>query len=160
MIFEIFCLGRSKKLPYVCKKYHKNERHLSLVTHSVTKLSQNMCLINTHILVYWHDRCDYKLWNAPWFYCVFWVFSYIIDEHSCLKYCIFTKLSQIVYLIDVLMYTFWYDNMPNVTAGYGRFSDLIELFFGNFLIFLRYSFIKILQIVCQGRSLVMKSKPF
>ena len=27
----------------------------------------------------------------------FWVFSYIIDEHSsCLKYCISTKLSQIV----------------------------------------------------------------
>ena len=26
----------------------------------------------------------------------FWVFLYIIDEHSCLKYFIFTKHSQIV----------------------------------------------------------------
>ena len=31
----------------------------------------------------------------------FWVFSYIIDDHSCLNYCIFTKLLQIVYLINV-----------------------------------------------------------
>ena len=29
------------------------------------------------------------------------VFSYLIDEHSCLKCCIFTKLSQIVCLITV-----------------------------------------------------------
>ena len=27
-----------------------------------------------------------------------------------------------------LMYTFWYINMPNVTAGYVRFSDLIASF--------------------------------
>ena len=31
----------------------------------------------------------------------FWVFSYIIDEYSCLKYCIFTKLLQIVCLINI-----------------------------------------------------------
>ena len=30
-------------------KYHKNERHLSFITHSLTKLSQNECLFNTHI---------------------------------------------------------------------------------------------------------------
>ena len=96
-----FCCDRSKTLPYVWKKYLKNERYLCLVTHSFTKHSQNVCLINTHILVNRYPRCDCKLWNASWSYRVFWVFSYIGDEHSCLKYCIFTKLSQIVYPINV-----------------------------------------------------------
>ena len=50
------------------------------------------------------------------FVAFFWVFSYIIDEYSCLKYCIFTKHSQIVC------------QMPNVTAGYGWFSDSIVVF--------------------------------
>ena len=60
-----------------------------------------LCLINTSILVCWHVRCDCKLWNATWFCCVFLEFSYLIDDHLCLKYFIFTKLLQIVYLIDV-----------------------------------------------------------
>ena len=34
-------------------------------------------------------------------YCDFWVFAYIIEY--CLNYCIFTKLSQIVCLISVLI---------------------------------------------------------
>ena len=41
--------------------------------------------------------------------------------------------------------------MPNVTAGYGRFSDLITFFFEISYIttyLKRFSFIKILQIVC------------
>ena len=42
--------------------------------------------------------------------------------------------------------------MPNVTAGYGRFSVSITFFFGIFLIvttyFKRYNFIKLLQTVC------------
>ena len=50
-----------------------------------------MCLINTHILMRRHARCNCKLWNAP----------YIIDEHSFLNCCIFNKLSQIVCLINV-----------------------------------------------------------
>ena len=55
---------------YVWKIHHRNER----------QLSQNVCLINTHILIYWHSRCDCKLWNAFWFYCVLWLFSYIFDD--------------------------------------------------------------------------------
>ena len=35
------------------------------------------------------------------FIVLFWVFTYIINELSCLKYCIFIKLSQIVCLINV-----------------------------------------------------------
>ena len=31
-----------------------------------------------------------------------------------------------------LIYTFWYVIMSNVTAGYGRLSDSIAFFFGNF----------------------------
>ena len=65
------------------------------------------------------------------FIAFFWIFSYIIDEHSYLDCCIFTKLSQII----CLMCTFWFICIPNVTAGYGRFSDLIA-FFGHFYIFL------------------------
>ena len=34
----------------------------------------------------------------------FWIFSYITDEHSCLKYSIFTKLSQTVFLIDIQIF--------------------------------------------------------
>ena len=33
-------------------KNHKNQPHFCLVTHSFTKLSQNVHLINTHILIY------------------------------------------------------------------------------------------------------------
>ena len=77
---------------------------MSLVTRTFIKLSHNVCLIKTHILIYRHARCNCKLWKALWFYCVFWVLSYIIDEFSCLKYCIFTKLSQIVYLINIQIF--------------------------------------------------------
>ena len=41
------------------------------------------------------------IWNVPWFCRVFLEFSYKIDNQSCLKCCIFTKLSQIVRLINV-----------------------------------------------------------
>ena len=75
--------------------------HLCLVTHILTKLSQNVCLINTHIFMYWYARCTCKLWKVPWLYCVFEVFSYRIDNHSCLNCFISTKLSQIMFLINV-----------------------------------------------------------
>ena len=74
LVFETLCLGRSKTLSYVWKIYHKNERHLCLVAHSFTKISQIMCLINTHILIYLHARCNCKLWKALSFYCVFGYF--------------------------------------------------------------------------------------
>ena len=102
MIFDYWdTLGRSKSLYYVWKKYRKNERHLCLEAQFFTKLSQNVCLINTHILIYWYAKYNNKLWKALWFYFVFRVFSDIIDEHSCLKYFIYTKLSQIMCPIDL-----------------------------------------------------------
>ena len=60
-IFKTLCSDRSKI--YEWKKYHKNEQYLCLVTHIFTKLLQNVCLINTHILIYRHARCNCKLWN-------------------------------------------------------------------------------------------------
>ena len=52
LIIETLCLGRSKTLPYVCKKYHKIERRLSLVAYIFTKLSQNVFLINFNIHIF------------------------------------------------------------------------------------------------------------
>ena len=85
-IFKALCINRLKTLPYVWKNIPKM---IGRLTHIPTKLSQNVYLINTHILIYRYTRCDCKLWNASWFYCVFKEFSYIIDENPCLEYCIF-----------------------------------------------------------------------
>ena len=105
---------------YVWKKYHKNELHSCLVTHRLTKLSQNLYLINTHIFMYRYARCSCNLWISPWFDCVFWVFSY------------FFKLSLVVCLINLNILVC---QNAKCTAGYGRFTDLIE-FLGNFHILL------------------------
>ena len=48
-LLSSFAVSRSAILSYVWKLYHKNERHLCLVTHSFPKLSQNVCLINKYI---------------------------------------------------------------------------------------------------------------
>ena len=46
--------------------------------------------------------------------------------------CMFTKLSQIVCLINIHIY---YINIPSETAGYGRFSDLfVCVFLGIFIL--------------------------
>ena len=111
-------------LSYVWKIYHKNRWHLCLVAHIFTKLSQNLYLINTHILIYQHDRCDCKLWSVP-FSLDFWLFSYIIDDHSCLKVVSPPNLHG---LCVWSMYTFWYINMPDVTTSYERISGLIRFF--------------------------------
>ena len=80
VVVDVLCLK---------KKYNKNERHLYLLEHISTKLPLNVCLINKHIM------------ECPLILLLLWVFSYIIDEHySCLKYCIFTKHSQIACLIN------------------------------------------------------------
>ena len=63
----------------------------------------NVYVVNTHISVYWHARCDCNLWKAFWFYCVFWVYSYIIIDHTCLNSCISTKLSLFVFVINTEM---------------------------------------------------------
>ena len=57
------------------------------------------------------------------FIAVYWVFSYIIDDHS----------PNFHILFFLLLYIFWYVNMPNVSVGYGSFSDLIVFFLGIFI---------------------------
>ena len=96
-----FWAGR-QHCPMSAKIHHKNERNLRLVSYIDTKLSHNVYLINTHILIDRLARCDCKVWNALWFYWVFfWVFSNIFDDYSCLNFCISAKLSHIVSLSDV-----------------------------------------------------------
>ena len=68
-------------------KNHKHLRHLRLVAHIFTKFSQTVCLINIHISIYRHTRCDRMLWNALWFYNIFLAFSYITIDCSCLYCC-------------------------------------------------------------------------
>ena len=92
LIFETVFLSRSATLPYVWKQYHKNEWRLRLVTHIFTKLSQNVCLINIHILI---NTCQMLLhvMESLLILLSFWVFLYIFDDHSCLNCGISTKLS-------------------------------------------------------------------
>ena len=87
-------MPRLKKPLKMCEFSHIIKNYLYLKSSIFIKLSQTVCQIKTYILVYPYVRRDC-------FYFVFWVFLYLIFEHSCLKYYIFTKLSQIVYLINV-----------------------------------------------------------
>ena len=80
-------------------------------------------------MTYLCARCNCTLRLSFRFYCVFGVFSYIIDEHLCLKCCIFIKLSQIVCLIYVHILICQHAKCDC------RFSDLIA-FLGNFHILL------------------------
>ena len=108
LIFETVFLGRSATLPYVWKIHHKNEQNFCLVAHNFDKFSQNVCLVNTYILIYWHARYDCKLWNTLWFYYVFWAFSCIIIDRSCLNSCTFTKLWLIRCLINIRTLIYWH----------------------------------------------------
>ena len=70
--------------------------------HFFTKFLQIVCLINTQVVIYHYARCDYKLWKVPWLCCVFRKFSHRIKGWTffVIKYCIFTKLSQTMRLIN------------------------------------------------------------
>ena len=74
-------------------------------------------------MISWHARCDCMLWNALWFYCVFWVFSYTIYDHLCLNCCISTKLSLGIQFMHTNI-----SNMPDVTASYGIPLDIVTIF--------------------------------
>ena len=103
------------------KQYHKNGCHLHLVAHFFTNLSQNVCPINTQILIYRHSRCVCNLWHAFWFY-----------------YDFFHTLLLIIHVWNVIsppnfywfyIYSILIFKMSDVTASYG-----IPL---NFITFLR-----------------------
>ena len=130
----------------VRKIQHKYERHLSFVEHILIKHSRNGYLFNFWVFSYICD--DHScinfcisikipldcISNQYWyvkmpdvtanygmplnFITFFLRILHKIDEYSCLKYCISTKLSQIVYLINTHI---WYVDMSDVTTSYGRF---------------------------------------
>ena len=50
-----------------------------------TKLSQIKYLINVHILVYQHAKCDSRLWKVLWFDYVFLIFIYILKCYNFIK---------------------------------------------------------------------------
>ena len=91
-----------------------------------TECMSNLCTHHFDILVY--ARCNYKLWNAFWFYYVLWAFSYIIIDHSCLNCCISTKLSLIVYLIntDLLKCQMWLQVMKCLLNLLRFFANLAQ----------------------------------
>ena len=92
--YHFICYGM-ETLPYVWKTYHKYEWNLCLGVHISPKLSQNVYLINTHILIHFYVRCDCKLSLFYYISANFphkWRIPY-------LKFCTSTKFSQIVCLI-------------------------------------------------------------
>ena len=124
--------------------FKRNFSPNSMLTHIFTKLSQNVSLINTQNLIYLYARCNSKLWKALWFYCVFWVFSYMIDDHSCLKFCIFTKLSQIMCLINLYIFKCQHAKMwRQVMEGSPIELFLFWYFSYNYYMLKRYKFIKL-----------------
>ena len=61
-----------------------------------------MCVKSIRIFLYIDLPDVTASYGRPFdFIAFFWVFSYTIDEYSCLKYFIFNKLLQFVYLINV-----------------------------------------------------------
>ena len=56
--------------------------HSSLNCFISIKLSLNVCLINTNILICWHARCNHKLRKVLLFYWVLWKFQCLIHYSS------------------------------------------------------------------------------
>ena len=122
--FRVRFSGQVGNTALCLKIHHKNELHLHLEAPIFTKHSQTVCLVNTHILIYWNARCDCMLWNAYWFSYFFLVFSYIIDDHSCLNCCISVYFLHQTFT-DCISNQYWYVKMPDVTASYGTLLDFI-----------------------------------
>ena len=72
LIYSAFLIRPSVFLPYVMIHILLYVDILICFWNCIcTKLSQNVCLINTHILIYQNSRCNCMLWNIPWFCCLF-----------------------------------------------------------------------------------------
>ena len=59
---------------------------------------------------------------------------HIIDDHSCMNYCIFTKLSQIMCLLNIHILICQHDRLdsslrkvPDSIAFYGNFHILLQI---------------------------------
>ena len=75
-----------KHCPMSGKQNYKNERLLRLVAHINTKISQNICLINIHSLIYRYARCDEMPFDFITFFGHFhtfyyWTFMFVLLYH-------------------------------------------------------------------------------
>ena len=129
------------------------------VSTAYTSLCRGLeCLIKVwYIILVYPNVAEFSISNTvfccrmemehPLIICVFWAFSYNIDDHSCLNCCTFIKHSQIMYVINVhilvcqhakwdcmLLKFLWFDC---VFWEFSYISDYLT----------RYIFIKLLQIV-------------
>ena len=57
-----------------CEFSHIVNICLFLILYILTKYTHNVCLTNTHILIYQNARCDCKVWSALSFNCVYLCF--------------------------------------------------------------------------------------
>ena len=114
-------LGRSATLPYVEKKYYKNERYLRLVTHIFIKHSQNMCLINTDCI----DILDVTASYGMSFDSV----AFLKNFHTLLTsiYVWSVVFSPNFHRLYILL-------LAGITASYERFYDLIAVFWNLYIL--------------------------
>ena len=97
-----------------------------------------ICLINTHILIYRHSRCNWSY--SLILLCFFWYFYTLLRS---INVWIVVSPPNYPRLCVWLIYTFWNVNIPNVPAGYGRFSDLTAFFLGIFIYYYMFEALKL-----------------
>ena len=119
--------------------FYSATKMIPFIAYFFIKHYQIVCLIYIDILNFWHAICNWKLWNALWLYCLF--------KKNFHTYLTAVSLSNLHRLCVVLVHTFWYVDMPDVTAGYWRFADLIAFFGSSSYIIIFYIFIKLSHIV-------------
>ena len=136
LIFGNLCLARSKTLPYVWKKYYKNEQHLYLVAHILTKISQNVCIHLPDITTSFGKSVDFISF-----------FGYILIHYW------WPFMSELLYLhqtfTDCVSYQFTHSRMSTCQMWLQIMEDsLIYSIFWQFSYIITYSkyynFIKLL----------------
>ena len=69
LMFMLTSDSESATLPYIWKKSQKwtvfvlSASNFHIMCSMFIKISQNVCLINKHILMHWYARSDCKLWT-------------------------------------------------------------------------------------------------
>ena len=122
MIFDPVFLGRLATLPYVWKIHRKNERHLRLVAHIFTKVSQNVYLISTHFHIF-ICQMGLQVMARPSILLRFLGYFHTFLMAIYFKWFIFGTFSQILR----------YGNFQTISDHYGSFHTIqthcIKLFF-------------------------------
>ena len=161
----MFCIFNIAKYRIIFLKNFMNEWMKIWHNISIDVIFRHKLWMDFYIKILWYGFIYYKtIWISPklpkinhikvcyrrkskkslWLFSIliflrFWVFSYIIYEHSCLKCCSFTKLLQIVFLINVQMFIWLYARCSYKLRKLLWFN----WFLGNFYV---WNFIKLSQI--------------